>query len=111
MDEARKPDLDAALDAGSRRELPPNQPQGILGETGGLDIRKVDEFAPDGNAGISQDTDFPVVLMAVLLAYVVFFPVAYVILWRSRHFSTRAKWILSAIGIVGIAAVVWSLRS
>lgn len=102
--------LDAALDEGSTENLPPNQPRGILGEAG-VDIRKVDTFEPDGNAGVSQEVDFPVVLMSVLIAYAVFFPAAYVILWRSKHFSRRAKVVLSVMGAVGIAAAAAALRT
>jgi hypothetical protein len=96
--------LDAALGAGELPELPPNQPKGILGEKG-FDLYKVDEFEPDLNAGVSQENDLPVIWLAVILAYFLFFPLAYWILWRSPLFSTRAKVITSAVGAAGIVAV------
>jgi len=108
MDPSRQEELEAALDEGSGTELPPNQPQGLLGEPG-FDLYKVDEFEPSGNAGVSQEVDFPVVLMAVLLAYVIFFPAAYVILWRSRQFSLRGKVVMSLVGALGVAAAAWAL--
>lgn len=108
MDQSRQEELEAALDEGSGAELPPNQPQGLLGEPG-LNLYKIDEFEPSGNAGVSQEIDFPVVLMAVLLAYLILFPVAYVILWRSRQFSLRGKVVMSVVGAVGVAAATWAL--
>jgi len=100
----RNEELDAALDAGELAELPPNRPKGILGETG-LDLYKVDDFEPDLNAGISQENDVPVMWLAVILAYLLFFPLAYWLLWRSPLFSRRAKALTSLVGAVGIVGV------
>ena len=84
-------------------ELPENNPKGWLGEKG-FDLRKVDDFAPDLNAGISQEVDTPVVWLAVVLGYLVFFVPGFVILWRSKRISTKTKSLMSAIGIVGMIA-------
>jgi len=99
-------ELDDALSRGELSALPPNQPKGILGEKG-LDIYKVDTFEPDLNAGVSQENDGPVVQLAIVLAYLLFFPLAFWLLWRTSYYSTRAKWVLSALGALGIIAVVW----
>jgi len=101
-------DLEAALDAGATEELPENQPRGILGERG-LDLRKVDDFSPDLNAGISQENDTPVMWLAVIVAYLVFFPLAYWILWRTPLFSRRVKVVTSVIGGIGILTVAGML--
>jgi len=98
-------ELDAALSHGEMSGLPQNQPKGILGEKG-FDLRKVDDFSPDLNAGISQENDAPVMWLAVIVAYLIFFPLAYWILWRSPLFSRKAKVVTSVIGCIGIAAVV-----
>ena len=97
----RDQDLDAALEKGELAELPPNQPKGILGEKG-FDLYKVDEFEPDLNSGISQENDLPVVWLGVILAYLLFFPLAYWLLWRSPLFTRRAKTIASIVGAVGV---------
>lgn len=100
--------LEAALGSGMS-ELPPNQLKGFLGERG-PDMRKVDDFAPDLNAGILQENDEGVVWLAIMLAYLLFFPIAYVLLWRSRHISRTSKWIASTVGAVGVAVVaLWLL--
>jgi len=105
---ARDEELEAALKKGELPELPPNQPKGILGEKG-FDLYKVDEFEPDLNAGVSQENDVPVVWLAVILAYLIFFPLAYWLLWRSTLFTRRAKVITSVVGAVGIVAVALAL--
>lgn len=102
--EEREAALNRALDGGLP-ELPPNKVKGILGERGKIDLRKEEDFTPDLNAGISQEMDLPVVWMGIVLAYVLFFPVAYWLLWRSAHISVRAKYIASAVGAAGIVAV------
>lgn len=101
-------ELDEALSKGTLDELPPNQPKGLLGERG-LDLYKTDSFKPDINAGVSQDNDLPVVWMGIILAYLLFFPVAYWLLWRSALFTRRAKIVTSVIGAVGVLAVVLAL--
>lgn len=108
---ARKPltreeELERALSC-DVRELPPNQPRGILGERN-PNIRVAEDFTPDLNAGISQEIDLPVVWMAVVLAFltILFSPVGYVILWRSKRISRRAKIVWSAIATVWLVAAL-----
>ena len=101
----REEQLDRALSRGALEELPPNQVRGLLGEKNPK-LRVVDEFKPDLNAGVSQEMDLPVVWMAIVLAYLLFFPLAYVILWRTDHISHRAKIVVSVVGAVGVVAVV-----
>jgi hypothetical protein len=105
-------ELRRALDAGAMRELPPNQVPGWVGERG-PDMRKIDDFDKPGlNSGISQEVDGPVVFLAVVIALVVFFPAAYVILWRSRAFSRRYKIIATVvISVVLAAAGAWIFRT
>ena len=90
--------LDKALES-PMAELPENKPRGLLGETG-VDIRKVDDFAPDLNAGISQEIDTPVVWVAVLVGYLFFFVPGLVILWLSKRFPTRTKVVTSIVMVV-----------
>jgi len=99
--------LERALDSGVT-ELPPNQPRGMLGEKG-IDVRKVEDFTPDLNAGIVQENDPGVMWLGIVLSYLLFFPLAYFLLWRSKHISTRAKWIASAVGAAGIILVLLRL--
>ena len=107
---SREEELERELDKGGR-ELPPNEPRGLLGETN-PSLYKVDDFAdapPDLNAGISQEVDMPVIWMGIVLAYLVFFPLAYVILWRTKAIPIRTKVISSVVGGVGIAALAFVL--
>ena len=53
--------------------------------------------------------DLPVVWMGIVLAYLVFFPLAYVILWRTKLITRRNKIIVSAVGAAGVAYVVFRL--
>jgi len=56
--------------------------------------------------------DLPVVWVGIVLAYLLFFPLAYVLLWRSRHISRRGKIVSSIVGAVGIVAVIiWYLQA
>lgn len=106
----RQAELDRALDGGMA-ELPPNQVKGWLGEKG-VDLRKPDNFAPDLNSGISQEMDLPVVWVGIVLAYLLVFPLAYVLLWRSRRISRRGKIVTSIMGAIGVVAVlVWYLQA
>jgi hypothetical protein len=102
--------LDRELDSGVT-ELPPNQIQGLLGEKN-PSLYKVDEPQAGLNAGLSQDDDDPVRALVFFLAYLVFFPLAYVLLWRSQRFSLKYKIIVSAVMTVGVllAAAVLSRR-
>ena len=106
---ARQEELDRRLDSGVT-ELPPNRPRGMLGEHG-MDLRKVDDLdnaAPDLNAGISQEVDLPVIWLAILVSYVIFFPLAFVILWRSRQITRRAKIVASIVFGIGILVfAIW----
>ncbi len=103
-----KSELDAALDEGELSELPPNRPKGLLGEKN-PNLYAVDDFEPDLSAGVSQENDVPVVWLAVVLAYLLFFPLAYVILWRSQQFTRKTKVVVSVIGAVGVLATAWWL--
>ena len=106
-DAERQAALERALDSGVT-ELRPNRVKGLLGEKN-PSLRKPDDFAPDLNAGISQEMDLPVVWMGIVLAYILFFPLAFVLLWRSHHISRRAKIATTVVGAIGIAAVVFRL--
>ena len=105
---ARAEELSRALDGGIG-ELPPNQVKGFLGEKG-PDMRRPEDFTPDLNAGISQEVDFPVMWLGILLGYVVFFPVGFWLLWRSPHVSRRAKVALTAVGAAGVLYVAFRLK-
>jgi hypothetical protein len=84
-------------------ELPENQPKGLLGEPG-LNVGKIDEYEPDLNAGISQENDMPVLWMAILLGYMVFFVPGFVILWMSKRVPQRTKIIASVVMAAGAVA-------
>ena len=100
--------FERALDSGVT-ELPPSHPKGILGEKG-IDVRKVEDFTPDVNAtGLLQENDPGVMWLVIVLAYLLFFPLAYVVLWRSKFIPLRTKWVASAVGAVGIALVALRL--
>ena len=104
----REEELDRELSKGGLDELPPNQIRGLLGERNPK-LKVIDDFEPDLNAGVSQEMDLPVVWMAIVLAYLLFFPLAYVILWRTRHISRRAKVVVSVVGAVGICFVAYRI--
>jgi len=100
--------LERMLDSGIT-ELPPNQVKGFLGEKA-PDMRKVEDFEPDLNAGILQENDLGVIWLLIILAYLLFFPVAYVVLWRSKVIPHKSKVVVSVVGAVGIALVtLWIL--
>lgn len=105
---AESPELEEALSAGALTELPPNRPRGILGEYG-PSLRTVDTFEPDLNAGVSQENDGPVIQLAIILAFLLFFPAGYWLLWRSSAYSRRGKFILTVVATFIIAAVAWRL--
>jgi hypothetical protein len=102
-------EFERALDSGVT-ELPPNQPKGLLGEKG-IDVRKVEDFTPDLNAGLLQENDLHITWLWIVLTYLLFFPVAYVILWRSKAIGIRTKMIASAIGAAGVALVTVRLMT
>ena len=103
----REEQLERAL-ASPLTRLPENRPRGLLGEAG-VDIRKVDDFAPDLNAGISQEIDTPVVWVAVIVGFLVFFVPGFVILWRSKRFPVRTKIVTSLVMVVvAVAFLVYA---
>jgi hypothetical protein len=97
------PELAAALDEGEIPELPPNVPPGLLGEAG-PDLRKIDPDSHGLNAGLTQEMDGPVVLLAVVISYAIFFPLAFWILWRTDTLPRRTKIMLSAVMGFGVVA-------
>lgn len=102
-------ELKRALDEGSGGELPPNVPPGILGERG-LDLQKTDPPSHGLYAGLSQEFDGPVLWLAIVLAYLVFFPLGYWFLWRSPRIGKRTKIAGTILMTAGLAAVaVWFL--
>jgi hypothetical protein len=100
-------EFERSLDSGMT-ELPPNQPKGILGEKG-MDVRKVDTFEPGIDGGIVQENDPGIIWLVIILAYLLFFPIAYIVLWRSKSIPIKTKWIASGVGAVGIAVVTMRL--
>ena len=69
------------------------------------DIRKADGDGPHGlNAGVIQEWTWETTMLSVLLAYVLCFPVAFVILWRSRRVPRNHKIVLTALLLAGL---VW----
>jgi hypothetical protein len=52
----------------------------------------------------------PVVWLAIIVAYLIFFPLAYWILWRSPLFSRAVKVRTSLVGAMGLIGVTtWLL--
>ena len=100
----RQKRLDAALDRGRIKELPPNQPKGILGEMG-LNFYKVDEFEPDLNAGVSQEFDSGPRFLLVILAMLLVPPVGYWMLWRERRYTIVVKLVWSAVMAIPVVFV------
>lgn len=105
---AARSKLDAALDKGSLPELPPNRPHGVLGHIS-PDMRKIEDFDMGSDTGVSQEIDMPVVILAIILSYVLFFPIAFVIVWRTRRLNQRVRVILSAAMTAGIIVVGYQL--
>jgi hypothetical protein len=98
--------LEAALDKGASTELPPNIPPGLLGEVA-PDIRKVDEFEPTLNAGITQEGTWETrwLLIGVLYLLILGSPIAAWMLWRDPKRKTWAKVVATAVGIAGYVAL------
>ena len=91
--------------------MPAFRPSGMLGEVGsGMDLAKSDNLSEGQHTGIIQDTeDWTVQWLVIVLTYLVFFPVAYVLLWRSQQIDLRAKVLVSVAGVAGIALAVYLL--
>lgn len=96
-------ELERALDSGIT-ELPQNQPKGFLGQKA-PDMRKPEDFSPDMNAGLLQENDPGVMGLVIVLAFLLFFPVGYVLLWRDKHLNRRTKWIASVVVAVIVGAI------
>jgi hypothetical protein len=98
---ARNEELERALDKGASAFLPPNEPPGWLGEVA-PDLRKVDEFEPTLNSGISQEDSQQQrwLLMLIMYVTVVASPIALWLLWRDPARSRRAKVVTTIVGIV-----------
>jgi len=101
----RDKELEEALDRGASTGLPPNKTMGWLGEVG-PDLRKVDEFEPTLNAGISQESSENLRWLLMLTLYLTVFgsPIALWLLWREPARSRRAKIITTVAG--GVCYVI-----
>lgn len=106
-DTARRAKLDEELSRGGLDRLPPNQPKGLLGERG-LNLYEYDDSdEPDLNAGVSQENDGPVIRMAIALSFLLFPPLGYVLLWRTRVFTRTQRWIVTAAGTAWLFVLLW----
>jgi hypothetical protein len=102
---------DADPYADTLEELPPNIPPGFLGEHG-PDFRKVDGDGSHGlNAGVIQEWTWETTMIAVAIAYLLFFPAAYVILWRARKVPRRQQVVLTVAMTIGLGLVAVRLLS
>lgn len=101
-------ELERALDRGSGNPLPPNRPQGLLGEHG-VNLSKADDWTPNGTAGLSQEDDGGVVLLGIILAYLLFFPLAFWLLWRTPALGVRRKIVLAVFMASGVVALAFAL--
>lgn len=91
------------------RELPESRPLGMLGEHG-LNVLKSDTFEPDGvSAGLLQESTWETRWLAIALAYLVFFPLAFVLVWRSKRLAPRTKVIATVVMLAGVVAVASQL--
>ena len=100
--------MEDALSQGTIPELPPNQPKGMLGGRG-LDLYSVDTFAPDLNAGVSQENDGPVVRLAIVLCFLLLPPVGYWLLWKATVFTRVQKYLVGLLGTAWLITLVWLL--
>jgi hypothetical protein len=98
--------LDSALDKGASTELPPNIPPGLLGEVA-PDVRKVDEFEPTLNAGITQERTWETrwLLIGILYLVILGAPLALWLLWREPRRKVWAKVLATAVGLAGYVAL------
>ena len=70
--------------------------------TRGLTSAKIDDFEPDLNAGMSQENDMPVLWMAIVLGYLMFFvPGLHHPLDVEERIPMRTKVIASVVMAVG----------
>lgn len=104
-------ELDKALDKGSHDRLPPNIPPGFMGEIG-PDFRRVDDFKPTLNAGVSQESTWETRVLTIALFYmlVVTSPAALYLLWRNRTWSVRAKALWTVLMVAGYVGFVLLVR-
>jgi hypothetical protein len=94
--------LEDALNKGASTGLPPNKTMGWLGEVG-PDLRKVDEFEPSLNAGLSQESSENLRWLLMLILYLTGLgsPVALWLVWKEPERSLRTKIITTLVGVVG----------
>jgi hypothetical protein len=97
--------LSRELDRGSSTHLPPNIPPGFLGEVS-PDLRRVDEFEPTLNAGITLEKTWETQWLVIGLLYflVITGPVAFWLLWREPHRKTWAKVTWTLLALAGYVA-------
>ena len=100
----RDPGYEDGLD-----ELPPNRPRGFLGDVA-PDMRRPEDFDPRGtDAGMIQEWTRQTTVLAVMIAYLLFFPAAFVILWRSRKISRDYKIGATVAMVAGLLYVAYRL--
>lgn len=104
-------ELDRELDRGEVTELPPNVPPGFLGEVM-PDFRKVETFEPSLNAGVIQESTWETRSLTIAILYLLLItsPVAFYLLWRDPKRSRAAKAVLTALMLLGYAAVYLYVR-
>lgn len=111
MTEERQPTQEKDPFGDGIDELPPNVPPGFLGEHG-VDLRKVDGDGPHGlNAGVIQEWTWETTIIVVGIAYFLFFPAAYYVLWRSRKVPKRQKVVITALMTIGIVLFAISVAT
>ncbi len=104
----REAELERALSEGRLDHLPPNQPRGILGERN-PELRVEEDFTPDLNEGVSREMSWPVERLLIFLAFVFFFPLAYVLVWRSKNATFEWKVTVTIATAVFIAYVAYRM--
>jgi succinate dehydrogenase hydrophobic anchor subunit len=63
------------------------------------------------NAGLLQENDGGVWGLAIVLAFLIFFPLGYVMLWRDKRLSRRRKLVSSVVVAVIVGLVVIKLMN